>query len=258
MFCWFSKCWCNCCSQVNHRRTCWWKSRSLPMSLVSWCCRCLHNSPPKLDGLLFISSLTRKHLRWKRGKLCAQDFFRSARLLRFSRGVQRPRRPIVDLWKSTLDGFCDGNKDFLKLSRSLSRFHSVDHSKNAQECLDCIHETRGTFGGTYGYENSGPHIDVLLDWSGTRALLLAWLFFEVTLLTTWCAQSLYGMSLKSTMWLALGQHYISLLTPKDFQSIFLVFHTTHHRRMSVYSLITLITKCMVIIPRSMVTASRCC
>jgi hypothetical protein len=90
-------------------------------------------------------------------------FFRSACLLRFGRGVQRPRRPIVDLRKSTLDGFCDGNKDFLKLSRLLSRFHSVNHSKNAQECLDCVHATRGTFSGKYGYENSGPHIDVPLD-----------------------------------------------------------------------------------------------
>jgi hypothetical protein len=70
-----------------------------------------------------------------------------------------------------LDDFCDGSKDFLKLSRLLSRFHSVDHSKIAQECLDCIHVTRGTFGGTYGNENSGPHIDVSLD---PRQLMLIW------------------------------------------------------------------------------------
>ncbi len=116
-----------------------------------------------MDGLLFISSLTRKHLRWKRGKLRAQLFFRSARLLRFGRGVQSPCRPIVDLRKSMLHGFCDENKGFLKLSRLLSRFHSVDHSKNAHECLDHVHATRGTFGGTYGYDNSDPHINVSLD-----------------------------------------------------------------------------------------------
>ncbi len=55
--------------------------------------------------------------------------------------------------------------------RLLSRFHSVNHSKNAQECLDHIHATRGTFGGTYGNENSGPHIDVPLD---PRQLILIW------------------------------------------------------------------------------------
>ncbi len=120
MYCWFSKRWCNHRSQVNYRCACWWKHRLLPSSLVSWCCHCLHNSPPKLDGLLFISSYTRKHLIWKRGKLCAHVFFRSAHLLRFGCGVQRPRRPTVDLWKSMLDGFCDGNKDFFKLSHVYS------------------------------------------------------------------------------------------------------------------------------------------
>jgi hypothetical protein len=70
---------------------------------------------------------------------------------------------MVDLQESMLDFFCERNKDFLKLSHLLSRFHSADHSKNSQECLDCIHATRGTFSGTYGYEKSGPHIDVPLD-----------------------------------------------------------------------------------------------
>jgi hypothetical protein len=70
-----------------------------------------------------------------------------------------------------LDSFCDGSKDFLKLSGLLSRFHSVNHSKNAQECLDCVYATRGTFGGTYGNENSGPHINALLD---PRHLMLIW------------------------------------------------------------------------------------
>ncbi len=171
MFCWFSKRWRHHRSRVNHRRTSQWKRCSLPLSLVSWCCLCPHNSPTKFDGLLFISSFTRKHLRWKRAKLHAHVFFRSACLFRFSLGVQRPCGPMVDLWKTTLDGFCDGSKDFLKLTHLLSRFHSVNHSKNAQECLDWFHATRGTFGGTYGNENSGPHIDVPLD---PRHLMLIW------------------------------------------------------------------------------------
>ncbi len=78
---------------------------------------------------------------------------------------------MVDLQTSTLDGLCDGSKDFLMLSCLLSRFHSVNHSKNAQECLDHVHATCGTFGGTYGNENIGPHINVPLD---PRQLMLIW------------------------------------------------------------------------------------
>jgi hypothetical protein len=141
------------------------------LSLVSWCCRPPHNCPPKLDGSLFISSFTRKHLRWKSGKLCAYIFFRSARLLRLGRGVQGPHQPTVDLCTSTLDGFCDGSKDFLKLSRLLSKFHSVDHSMNVHECLAHVHAMHGTFGGTYRNKNSGPHIDVPLD---PKSLTLIW------------------------------------------------------------------------------------
>ena len=99
----------------------------------------------------------------KRGKLRAHTFFRYAHLLRFGCGVQGPRRPYVDLLTSTLDGFCDGSKDFLKLSQLLSKFHLVDHWKNAQECLNCVHAMRATYGGTYGNENSGPHLNALLD-----------------------------------------------------------------------------------------------
>ncbi len=96
---------------------------------------------------------------------------KSVRLLRFGRGIQRHCWPMDDLRTSTLDGFFDGSKDFLKLSRLLSRFHSVNHSKNAQECLDRIHAPRGTFGGTYRNENSGPQINVPLD---PRQLMLIW------------------------------------------------------------------------------------
>ncbi len=96
----------------------------------------------------------------KRGKLRAHTFFRYARLLRFGCGVQGPRWPYIDLLTSTLDGFCDGSKDFLKLSQLLSKFHLVDHSKNAQECLNVMCATNG---GTYGNKNSGPHLNALLD-----------------------------------------------------------------------------------------------
>ncbi len=95
-------------------------------------------------------------------------------------------------------------------------------------------------------------------WCGTRALHLAWPFFEVVLLTTWHAQSLFRMSLRSTMSSVLGWHYISLQTPGDFQSIFLVFLITYLRRISKYFLPKLITKCMVVTQRSTATASRCC
>lgn len=50
---------------------------------------------------------------WVVGKLRAHVLLRNARLLWFGRGVLRPRRPIVDLTKSTFDGFHDGSKDFL-------------------------------------------------------------------------------------------------------------------------------------------------
>ncbi len=83
-------------------------------------------------------------------------------LLEFNRGVQGPRRPYIDLLTSTLDGFCDRSKDFLKLSRLLSKFHSVDQ-KNAHECLNCVHAMRATYGGTYGNKNSGPHLNAPLD-----------------------------------------------------------------------------------------------
>jgi hypothetical protein len=83
----------------------------------------------------------------------------------------RPRWPIVDLTKSTFDGFHDGSKDLLKLSRLRSQIHSFDHSRTAQECLHCVQVIRATLGDTYGKEISGPHIDVLLD---PKHLLLIW------------------------------------------------------------------------------------
>ncbi len=73
-------------------------------------------------------------------------FFKYACLLRFGRGVLKPCQHFVGLNQSMLNGFCDGSKDFLKLSRLLSHKHSIDHSQNAQECLDHVHAIRGTFG----------------------------------------------------------------------------------------------------------------
>jgi hypothetical protein len=114
----------------------------------------------------------------KRGKICAHTFFRYARLLRFGCGVQGTCRPYVDLLTLLLDGFCDGSKDFLKLSQLISKFYLVDHLKNAQECLNCVHVMRATYGGTYGNKNSGPHLNAPLDPKSlmlikTRALHLA-------------------------------------------------------------------------------------
>ncbi len=99
----------------------------------------------------------------KKGKIRAHTFFWYARLLRFGRGVQGPRRPYADLLTSTLDGFCDGSKDFLKLSQLLSIFYSVDHLKNDTECLNWVHAMRATYGGTYRNKNSGPHLNAPLD-----------------------------------------------------------------------------------------------
>ena len=58
-------------------------------------------------------SLKPSQVGWVVGKLRAQVYLRTAHLLRFGHGVLRPRRPIVDLTKSTFDGFHDGSKDFL-------------------------------------------------------------------------------------------------------------------------------------------------
>ena len=98
-------------------------------------------------------------------------FFKHAGLLRFGRGVLNTRQPFVELTKSTLNGFCDGSKDFLKLSRLLSHKHSIDHSQNAQECLSRVHAIRGAFGGPQGKENSGSLHDVPLD---PKHVMLIW------------------------------------------------------------------------------------
>ncbi len=47
-----------------------------------------------------------------------------------------------------MDGFCDGHKDFPQYHGLLSTFSTVDHVKNAQSCVNCIHTLRGTYGDT--------------------------------------------------------------------------------------------------------------
>ena len=202
-------------------------------------------------------------MRWKRGKLRAHVFFKHACLLRFGRGLLKPRQPFVELNQSTLNGFCDGSKDFLKLSRLLLHKHSIDHSQNAQECLSRIHAIRGTFGGTYRKENSGPIHDVPLD---PKHLMLIWDTGASFGLTPFRSDFIdyvactipVGMLLESTMSSVLERHFISFQIPRDVRSTYLVFLITYLKRMSVYSLPKHTIKCMVVILRSTAIASECC
>ncbi len=72
----------------NHRRATWWRRRSVPYDLISRCRRCPRCRPPRLDGTFFLSLCSRKHTRWKRGRLCAHKFFSAARLLKFGQGLR--------------------------------------------------------------------------------------------------------------------------------------------------------------------------
>jgi hypothetical protein len=81
--------------------------------------------------------------------LRAHKFFSSARLSKFGQGLCSVRRPYVGLSTPTLDGFCDGHKDFLQLYRLLTTFSTVDHVKNAQSCVNRVNALCGTYGGTY-------------------------------------------------------------------------------------------------------------
>lgn len=155
----------------NHKRACKWRRWSLHLCLVIRCRRRPRCHPPRLDGTLFLSPLTNKFKRWKRGRIRAHIFFSAARLLKFERGAILPRQPYIDLSRSTLDHFCDGSRDFLKLSRLFSINYSFDHSRCAQECINRFNTIRGTSGGTYEYENSSPHTDVPLD---PKSLILIW------------------------------------------------------------------------------------
>jgi hypothetical protein len=153
----------------NHRRATCWRRRSVPFGLISRCRRRTRCRPPRLDGTLFLSSCSRKHTRWKRGILRAHKFFSSARLSNFGQGLRSVRRPYVGLSTPTLDGFCDGHKDFLQLYRLLSTFSTVDHVKNAQSCVNRVNTLSGTYGGTY--ENRSSFSTGLQD---LKSLILIW------------------------------------------------------------------------------------
>jgi hypothetical protein len=92
-------------------------------------------------------------------------------VLKFERGAILSRQPYIDFSRSTLDHFCDGSQDFLTLSRLFSINFSFDHSRCAQECINRFNTIRGTFGGTYEYENSSCHTDVPLD---PKSIILIW------------------------------------------------------------------------------------
>jgi hypothetical protein len=140
----------------NHRRaTCSWCRRLVPYGLISRCRRRTRCRPPRLDDtFLHLSSCSRKHTCWKRGILCAHKLFSSARLSKFGQGLHSVCQPYVGLSTPTLDGFCDGHKDFLQLYRLLSTFGTVDHVKNAQSCVNRVNTHRGTYGGTYENQSS--------------------------------------------------------------------------------------------------------
>ncbi len=99
----------------------------------------------------------------------AHKFYSSACLSKFGQGLRSACRPYVGLLKPTLDGFCDGHKDFLQLYRLLSTFSRVDHVKNAQSCVNCVNTHRGTYGGTY--ENYTSFSTGLQD---PKSLILIW------------------------------------------------------------------------------------
>jgi hypothetical protein len=101
--------------------------------------------------------------------LCAHKFFSSARLSKVGQGLCSVHQPYVGLSTPTLDGFCDGHKDFLQLYRLLSTFSTVDHVKNAQSCVNRVNTLRGTYGGTY--ENRISFSTGLQD---PKPLILIW------------------------------------------------------------------------------------
>ncbi len=117
----------------------------------------------------FLSSSSRKHSRWKRGRLYAHDLFSFARLSKFGQDLGSVRWPYVSLSKPTVNGFCDWHKTFLKLQRLLSTFSTVDHVKNTQSCVNHVHTLRGTFGGSH--DNRGLHSIDPLD---PKNLTLIW------------------------------------------------------------------------------------
>ena len=126
-------------------------------------------SSSKIGWYFLPKPYSRKHTRWKRGRLRAHKFFSSARLSKFGQGLRSVRRPYVGLSAPTLDGFCDGHTDFLQLYRLMSTFSTVDHVKNAQSCVNRVNAHRGTYGGTY--ENRSSFSTGIHD---SKSLILIW------------------------------------------------------------------------------------
>ena len=81
------------------------------------------------------------------------------------------------------------------MSRDLNTTQVLVHP---QECINHINVIRGTYGGTFGYENSGPHNDVPLD---PKSLRLIWdtgaSYGLIPFQSDFIDQSLLGMLLKS-------------------------------------------------------------
>jgi hypothetical protein len=152
----------------NHKRAQQWRRRTIPFGLIRRCHRRSHCRPARLDGSFFLSSCSRKHTRWKRGRLRAHVFFSSARLSKFGQGLRSIRQPYVGLLATTLDSFCN-KKDFLHLFRLLSKFNNIDHVDNVTTIAGHVHTLCGTFGGTY--ESCCPDKHTPLD---PKTLMLIW------------------------------------------------------------------------------------
>ena len=71
----------------------------------------------------------------------ARAFFKSRRNSKRSNGIE----PFGGLLKSTLDDFLRVDRDYLQLSRLLSKFKSIDHEKNISSCIARVAALRGTF-----------------------------------------------------------------------------------------------------------------
>jgi hypothetical protein len=119
---------------------------------------------------------------------------------------------------------------------------------------------RGTYGGTYGDENSGPHMDVLLD---PKTLMSIWDMSASFGLTPFrsdfidyvaCAIPVWdGTKVNTVIGIRTTLHKFTD-TIRDFQSIFLVYLIVYLRRMSIYSPPKLTIKYMVGSQRFIATA----
>ncbi len=90
----------------------------------------------------------------------ARAFYISRRDSKRSNGIN----PFGGLLKSTLDDFLKVDRDYLQLSRLLSKFKSIDHEKNISSCIARVAALRGTFENrNVGGGNLDPR-SVILIW----------------------------------------------------------------------------------------------